>query len=249
MENTLAPQTQEEPVQHISPIGRVVGVFWEPKRTFQDIVARPGWWAPLLILVALGLLFIFVMQQTIGMDVLLRQQLEQSPQIQEMPAEQREAMIATQLRVMPIVMYVAALVSGPVFYIIAAVLLMVAFRIVNGSEATFKQSLGITTHAFLPMGISSLMAMAVMRFINPADFSIQNPVMTNLGWLVGSDAAAWLRALAGSIDLFAFWIMFLLAVGFAATKRKLTTGSAFWTVFGLWAVMVVLRVGWAAARG
>jgi hypothetical protein len=53
-------------------------------------------------------------------------------------------------------------------------------------------------------------------------------------------------ALAKSFDLFTFWTLILLAIGFAAINPKRLKGSKpYFIVFGVWAVFVVLRVGWA----
>jgi len=244
--NTAPAPIDQQPM---SPIGRVFGVFWEPGRTFRDIVAKPSWLLPVILMVAFGLIFIFAMQQSIGIETMMRAQFDRSPQLQNMSTEQREQILAMQMRFIPIFMYVGVLIGAPVFYLVVALVLMYAFRIIRGSEVKFKQAFGITTHAFLPTMISGIMAVLVMQFINPADFDMQNPVMSNLGWLAGNDAAAWMKALLGSFDLFSFWVMILLAIGFAATKKKLSTGSAFATILPFWILMVLFRVGTASLQG
>jgi hypothetical protein len=47
-----------------------------------------------------------------------------------------------------------------------------------------------------------------------------------------------------SIDIFTFWTLILLAIGFAATNPKKLRGSKVFTIaFSVWAVYVVCRVG------
>jgi hypothetical protein len=41
-----APDAQSQPA--ISPIGRIVGVFFSPKATFEDIVRKPSWVLPVV---------------------------------------------------------------------------------------------------------------------------------------------------------------------------------------------------------
>jgi hypothetical protein len=61
------------------------------------------------------------------------------------------------------------------------------------------------------------------------------------------DAAKWLVALLKSFDVFTFWTLILLAIGFAATNPKKLRGSkAFTIAFSVWAAYVVCRVGWAS---
>lgn len=234
---------------HISPIGRVFGIFWEPKRTFTDIVAKPGWWVPLVLTILFALVYMYAFNQTIGIETFLRQQFETSPQLQDLSPEQRDQAIAVQLRIVPYTMYAGAVIGTPVFYLLAALVLMYAFRITAGSQVKFKQSFAITAHSFVPGILHSLLAIVVMQFVHPDDFDLQNPVMSNLGWLMGESSPAWLIAFARSFDLFAFWIMALLAMGFVAATRKLRFGKAFMTVLALWFVMVLLGVGWTAMFG
>jgi hypothetical protein len=60
-----------------------------------------------------------------------------------------------------------------------------------------------------------------------------------------SSAAKPLWALLTSIDVFSLWMVFLLAVGFGVASRK-TTSSAIWGVGIAWAIVVLVKVGWAA---
>jgi hypothetical protein len=49
-----------------------------------------------------------------------------------------------------------------------------------------------------------------------------------------------------AFDIFAIWILILLAIGFAAVNpKKLSGGKAFSIVFGVFAVYVVIRTGFA----
>ncbi len=82
--------------------------------------------------------------------------------------------------------------------------------------------------------------------MRPRHFSFENPVATNLAALLPDESAKWLVALCKSIDLFVFWTLILLAIGFATVNpRKLKGAKSFTVAFSVWAVYVVLRVGWA----
>jgi len=45
-----------EPQASISPFGRLVGVIFSPKATFADIVRKPSWLLPAILLAVLGAL-------------------------------------------------------------------------------------------------------------------------------------------------------------------------------------------------
>ena len=233
--------------QPMGSLSRIFGIFWEPKRTFENIAASPSWWAPLILLILLGLVFMIAFQQTVGFDTFLEQQMAKEPRLQDLSEEQRAQAMAMQSKIMPFMMFGGAVVAAPVIYLLTALFTMLAFRIMAGSQVTFKQSFAISTHAWLPTGVSAMLAILVMQFVHPSDFDLENPVMLNLGWLVDSETtSAWLYGLLSSIDVFSFWVMALLAMGFAAATRKLRFGKAYTIVVSLWLVMIVIKVGWLA---
>ena len=67
---------------------------------------------------------------------------------------------------------------------------------------------------------------------------------SNLGFLAPPDAKA-LHSLLGSLDVFSFWTMGLLAIGLAAAAR-IRKGQAAGVVVSLWLVYVLAKAGLAA---
>jgi hypothetical protein len=62
------------------------------------------------------------------------------------------------------------------------------------------------------------------------------------------ESAKWLVALCKSFDVFTFWTLILLAIGFAAASPKKLKGAKPYVIaFSVWAAYVVLRVGLAFA--
>jgi hypothetical protein len=62
------------------------------------------------------------------------------------------------------------------------------------------------------------------------------------------DTAKWLKTLLGSIDIFAFWNMLLMAFGFRAVEpKRLSVGKAFGIVLSLFIVWTLVKTGLAAA--
>ena len=112
----------------------------------------------------------------------------------------------------------------------------------------FGTSFAITSHAALTGLVSSLLFILILYLKPYGTVDLENPVATNLAAVMpyDSDAAKWQVALLKSIDIFTFWTLILLAIGFAATNPKKLRGSkAFTIAFSVWAVYVVLRVGGA----
>jgi hypothetical protein len=96
--------------------------------------------------------------------------------------------------------------------------------------------------------VSGLLGILIVSIKDPASIDLQNIVASNAGAFLSSDAPKWLTTLLGSVDLFSFWTMILLAIGFAtAAPKQLTTGKAFAWIFVVWLGFVVVKVGFTAA--
>jgi hypothetical protein len=99
------------------------------------------------------------------------------------------------------------------------------------------------------MALLALLSLLVL-IVNPSDFNVKNPLPFNIGWFLDpATSPAWMIGLLSSIDLFSFWVMGLLALGFAAAAKKIKCGTAFALVLACWLVVVVVKTGWAAAFG
>ena len=239
-----APDAQSQPA--ISPIGRIVGVFFSPKATFEDIVRKPSWVLPVVLLTLFSIGVSFVINQRIDWRQFMSQQIEKSPRSANLSAEQKERQIEGGAKFTPIVTWVIG-VCGPIlFALVVALAMWGAYNLLAGANTNFGTSFAITSHAALTGLVSSLLFILVLYLKPPGTVDMENPVATNLAVLLSDDSAKWLIALLKSIDVFTFWTLILLAIGFATTNPKKLKGSkAFMIAFSVWAVYVVCRVGGA----
>ena len=75
--------------------------------------------------------------------------------------------------------------------------------------------------------------------------------MSNVGSFLPSGLPLWLQTLANSLDVFVFWIIALLAIGYtaASSSRKMKFGSSLAVVVVIWLVFLLGWVGVMAAIG
>ncbi len=164
-----------------------------------------------------------------------------------MTPEQRQQALDRAVPIARIIGYVGATIGYVVALLLAAIFLG-AFNLIAGAGLRYNTSLGIVSHALMPGAISGMLAIVVLYLKDPDTIDLEHLVASNLGAFLGSDTPRWLVTLASSIDLFVFWIIFLLATGFSvASPRKVTMGKALGTILGFWAAYVLVKVGWAAA--
>ena len=91
------------------------------------------------------------------------------------------------------------------------------------------------------------MAIAVIFGQDTADFLIQNPVGTNLGYYLNfAETPRFLYSLATGVDLIQLWVLALTAIGISEVAR-VKRGTAFGLVFGWWIVVSLVGAGLAAA--
>ena len=69
---------------------RLLNVFVDPKLAFADIVARPGWWVPMILLMVCSLTYMLAFSSHVGWERFMRQQMESQPKMQNLSAEDRE---------------------------------------------------------------------------------------------------------------------------------------------------------------
>src|SRR3982074_1162263 len=86
-----APDEQSQPV--ISPIGRIIGVFFSPKATFEDIVRKPSWVLPVVLLTLFSIGVSFAINQRINWREFMSPQIEKSPRSANMSAEPKDQQI------------------------------------------------------------------------------------------------------------------------------------------------------------
>jgi len=235
-----APEAQAA----ISPFGRISGVFFSPKATFEDIVRKPSWILPAILLTVFSFAVCVGINQRVNWRQYIGAQIEKNPDAANMSAEQKEQRLEGGVKFAPTFTYVIGVVAPIASMLIVTLVMWGAFNLLGGANTNFGTSLGITAHAFMTGLVSSFLYLLVLYLKPYGTVDLDNPIATNLGAFLPEDAAKWLMSLGTSIDIFSFWNMILLAIGFGATNpRKLRGGKAFMIVVTVWAVYVVLKVG------
>ena len=128
--------------------------------------------------------------------------------------------------------------------VVVALAMWGAYNLLGGANTNFSTAFAITSHAAIVGVVSSILFLVILYLKPPGTVDLENPLASNLAAFLPEDAAKWLVALLKSIDIFSFWTLILLAIGFGATNRKKLRGSkAFTIAFSIWAVYVVCHVG------
>ena len=237
-----APEAQVS----ISPFGRVLGVLFSPGKTFEDIVRKPSWMLPIVLTTILSIAVSFSIDQRINWREFMSQQIEKNPRAAQMSAEQKQQQIEGGAKFSPAFTYGIGLLGPILGALVVSLVMWGAYSLLGGASTNFGTAFSITSHAFLTGLISSPLFILILYLKPYGTADLENPIAANLAAFLPDESAKWLVALCKSFDIFTFWTLILLAIGFAAVNPKKLKGSKTYTIaFGVWAVFVACRVGWA----
>jgi hypothetical protein len=242
-----APQYSEMPPAPMSEVSRITGVLFEPAKTFEDIAERPRWIIPMLLIMVSVWAMLAIFTQRVGWETVVREQMERSPRTANLPADQREQGVAMGTKFAAVAGFGGTAIVIPVSYLlVSAVLLGIAAGMLS-APVKFKQVFAVVCYSHIPMILSSALAIVVV-FLKGSEFNMQNPLMFNPAAAMDPLATSkFVYSLASSIDLFSFWVIYLIATGLhVAGGKKLSFGSALFAVILPWAIYVL---GKSAAAG
>jgi hypothetical protein len=250
MASPVTPAPEAAP--SVSSVGRIFGAIFSPKPTFESIARRPTWILPLVLLSLLSILTIFIFGQRVGWRGFMIRQNQQNSRLQkqmdQMTPEQRDKMLDQQTKIAPIFGYGGAVLGLFIVAVIIAAVLMAALNLMSGGGIGFKTSLGIVAHSWVPGLIGGLLGILVLFLKDPSTIDLQHLVATNAGAFLSDDAPKWQESLLSSFDLFTFWSMILMGIGYSAVNpKKISFGRALGTIVVVWAIYVVCKVGLTAA--
>ena len=224
-----------------SGVGRVVGAILSPGETFASIARRPTWLVPLLLWTALSVGVTAVLLPKIDWEKMIRAQIEKGGQT--VPEERMQTIVEQRKKFGGPISYCIGAVSPAIVALLTAVVIWGSFK-AFGWDTTFKQSFGVTTHAFLPGVLKAvLLGVLVWRQETVDPQAMGDLLRSNLGFLVARDSSKALHSLLLSIDIFSFWSVWLFVIGFAAAA-KIKRGPAAGVIVTLWVIATAVGVAW-----
>jgi Yip1 domain len=234
----------------------LANIYFEPGATFEALRSRPRFLAAGLIAILAFMAFYLAYIQRIGYDKIVEsevavamkknpdateQQREQGLRVQKMPA-------VKQIRLWsPMLVLVIIFAAGAALYMLGAN--------VMGGRMSYKQALSVWVYSTMPPLVLVTVLNFLLLFLNPPDDEAaiaqgvgRGLVRANPGVFVDSTANPVLSTALGALDVFAFFGLFLAALGLRKVGR-LKSGSAWTVALTLWGVGVLLRLIAAYAFG
>ena len=238
-----------QPEGQLSQVSRVVNTFVAPSKTFTDVLRNRSWWLPFLITVVFTYMFFWAAATKVGFHQLAINSMNKNP---------AQAAQYEKLNPQDQVTYLGKIETGTKYVYIAwpiVILIIVSVYAlilwgclkVPGGQADFAGIFAVLMYAGLVPLVKLVLGIIVLFAAGDASgFDIENPVPTNPGAFMDASTAHWLKSLGTSIDVITIWNLAVVAIG-CAIVSKVKKGPAVAVVFGLWILVVLCKVGWAAA--
>ena len=237
-----------EPVPEAKPVGGLegmVGMLTAPAATFRRIAEKPGkgFLVPLVLLILVSTVLSFSYVNRADLEQVVRSQANKSPRTAQMSEAQLDSMVSMQVKVLRFSPYYGFVVLLLKFLVVAAVLWLVVLAF--GNVISFGNSFRVVCWAQVPTILFMLLFLVTMFIRDPTTLDPQNPVVSNLGALLGQDRLGKpLYALLSNVDIFTIWMLWLYTRGLQAfTKARVGKMAAI--VFGLFCLPVAWHVAMA----
>jgi len=212
------PTPSAEPPPKPNSLSRIVGALTSPGETFASIARRPDWIVPLLIIVALTIIGGVLLAGQVDFQALGREAMEMNPRSAQMSSSQVEAGAHFSAAMMRISTYISPALITIALLIVSGILL-VSCRAMGG-EGDFRQAFAVTVYAWFPRVVKGALGLVVLMTRKSLSiFDLQNPLMSNLGFLFDPKSHPLQYALGSALDLFVIWTLVLLVIGFAAVSK------------------------------
>lgn len=246
----LLPEEEPQP-KGLGEASRLVGVFFEPAKTFADVAERPAFWAPLILVIVVSVCTMVLFAQHVGWEHMIRHQLETNSRMAQLSAEQREAQIQMSLKFAPVGAYVGIILGTPLMWLAWAGILLGIVKGLMSVPVRFKQVFAVLCYSGLPGIVMALLMIAVMFMKPPEDFNLQNPLVFNPGaFMDPTTTSKFLVSLGTSLDLFRLWTLVLAGIGLkAAGGKQLSMTGAMMAVFLPWAIWTLASASLAGIFG
>ncbi len=230
--------------QGLSQMERVVDTFVAPSKTFADILRSTSWWLPFVLATVMSVVVTVGIDRQVGFDRVVENMIHSSPKQEEALANLTPEQRAGRLHGMALG-YRYTSYASPVFILaisaVGALVMWGSFNFGLGAQTTFGQMFCLWMYCSLPRLLTGVLTLVMVYFGgNVEGFDFKDPVGTNVGFYLG-DAAPWLKAGLGFLDVIGLWVVVLMVLG-TATVAKVSRGKAAAVVLGWWGVMLVLSM-------
>ncbi len=251
-----AAHTPEPVVPPKSFINRLMGVYFSPGETFQEIGLAPKLALPIIALALLTMVATVVILQRIPMERASEERLEQMIAENKITEEQAEQQRDFMRKFGSVFKYVIP-VAAAIFIVVMALAFAGVAKLISsmmGIENRYPPLLAVTVYSMLAVSLVGSLVAILLVYLQPVDeINIENPVATNLSAILPllgiKGLPKFVSTFLSYVDVFFIWKVALLGIGYAAVSRKLKASTAIGYVTVVSVVLALIHSAWSAIFG
>lgn len=251
------PQVEADAPPPLSPAERVLGVFYEPARIFQNLRYHPRWLAAFLVIAFSAALYNVAFVQRVTPEAIaqaLNVQFDKLVESGWMPPDKAEKAKEQNLAAAK---SPAARITGPlntagvVFLILLALAgIFLLCVLMFGGRMNYWQALSAAAYASLPPLVLQSLLSIVLLYVKPLEQidplkDQDGLVSADLSFLFTPTEHPFLYVIGTFIGILSLYRLWLTATGLRETSVRLSNASA-WTIAltlaGLYALLKILLV-------
>ncbi len=210
---------------------RIAQVFFSPAALFDKLKAKPAWIAALVTVMVVSLVINAIIPEELIRQLVL-EQLGDNPE----PAQ-----LDTAMRMAGIFRYIGPVVFTPILAVVLAGLILLIWNLILGGEASFAQTMSVSTHTLFIPTLGGLLTVPLMIASGDATVALSLDLL-----VPGLDEEGFIYRFLHGLNLFSIWAAVVLGIGVSRLYRKTSAGSAAFTLLFLY---VVFRAVSAAIFG
>jgi hypothetical protein len=240
----------------LSPADRILGVFYEPARIFQNLRYHPRWLAAFLVIALSSIIFQVAFTQRMTPERLATAQAENVIEGGWIPPDKQAEFKQNAINEAksPVGRIVGPLSQAGGLFILMLILagLYLLLVMIFGGRINFWQALAVATYSSMPpIVIQSLLGIVLLYIKSPDDIDPvkgqqRGLVHADLGILFSPAEHPYLYTLGSMVGLLTIYGLWLLATGLRNTGEKVSSGAAWGVAILLWLLGTLLALGAAA---
>lgn len=234
-------QVTSTPESRLGLFERIINVFFSPSKTFRSLEVKPDWLTPLIVSLLLMGTAMFLLNDIIQQEQIAaaRTSIMKSDRIPDNQKEQvieQQAVMMKKFWIFGVVIGVIMLIGA---YFLGGLAVWLGGNMVLGKGPGYITALSVFGYASLVDIIASVVKMPLM---------VMNETMrvdSGLGILVSrEETRSVLYTFLSSFDLFTFWQLALMIIGFSIIYKASVKKSAIFIII-IWLIWVLIKTGFA----
>jgi len=244
-----------EDVAPMSPVQKLMGIFFEPSRVFRNLRAYPRWVAAYLVVVVLSAIYTFAFTQRVTPERIVNHTMDKLAEIGPPlapPPDKLEEVRAKQIEdaknpIQRVGTVVKTFAGAFIFTGIIAALYMLA-TLVFGGRINYWQTFASLFYAAVPIiAIQKVLGLVLLYVKSPEDIhpilGQETLVQDNLGVLVTPAIHPVIFVLASAIGVLSFYGLWLKATALKNGGTKVSKGTAWGVAVMMWILGLLLITG------